>query len=405
MIECRRRDDVRLSCQHGSSRRPEPDSPRPPEQVARLAPVLIATTLLAATLLAACSDSTTGPGAPTIHGGPDNPARDGSYTEAIVSENGIASLEPIVLGGVEQWILIRGHDLSNPVLVFLHGGPGSPAIPYARFSFEGLERHFTVVTWDQRGCGKSYYDGLDASTITFDRLLSDARELIEQMRSRFGVQKVYLMGLSWGSTIGTLTARDHPDLLHAYIGVGQAVDVERGIPIAHVAAVEQATALGREDALAALETIQTDPVDWEQAQELVDWLEELGLGDIHDHSLLPGFAAEAGALTEYTSANASSEDDWRQLYASSPLIQDQTWLRTLDMIQQVPRLEVPVYFLSGRYDYKTPGVLVEEYHDALDAPAGKRMIWFENSAHVPFIEERSAFHSVMIDTILAGTRQ
>jgi pimeloyl-ACP methyl ester carboxylesterase len=364
----------------------------------------LALTLVVATAVAACSDSTaTGPTAPTVQGGPDNPARDGSYTEAIVSENGIASLEPIVLGGVEQWILIRGHDVSNPVLVFLHGGPGSPAIPYARFSFEGLERHFTVVTWDQRGCGKSYFDGLDASTITFDRLLSDTRELIELMRTRFGVQKVYLMGLSWGSTLGTLTARDHPDLLHAYIGVGQAVDVARGIPIAHAAAVQRATELGNDEALAALATIQVDPVDWDQAQELVDWLEELGLGDIHDHSLLPGFAAEVGSLTEYTSANANSEDDWRRLYASSPLNQDQTWLRTLDMIRQVPRLEVPVYFLSGRYDYKTPGVLVEEYHDALDAPAGKRMFWFENSAHVPFIEERSAFHSLMIDTILAET--
>jgi pimeloyl-ACP methyl ester carboxylesterase len=372
----------------------------------RLAPPLIVATLLTATLLAACSDSTTtGPATPTVHGGPDNPARDGSYTEAIVSENGIASLEPIVLGGVEQWILIRGHDVSNPVLVFLHGGPGSPAIPYARFSFEGLERHFTVVTWDQRGCGKSYYEGLAASTITFDRLLSDARELIEQMRARFGVQKVYLMGLSWGSTIGTLTARDHPELLHAYIGVGQAVDVARGIPIAHAAAVERATQLGNDEALAALATIQVEPVDWEQAQELVDWLEMLGLGDIHDHSLLPAFAAEVGALTEYTSANANSEDDWRRLYASSPLLEDQTWLRTLDMMQQAPRLEVPVYFLSGRYDYKTPGVLVQEYHDSLDAPAGKQMFWFENSAHVPFIEERSAFHPVMIDTILAGTRQ
>jgi pimeloyl-ACP methyl ester carboxylesterase len=136
--------------------------------------------LLASVLLAGCSDS--GPTVPSgdsnVHGGPENPARDGSYTEPIVSETGIASLEPVVLGGVEQWILIRGYDVSNPVLVFLHGGPGSPAMPYARFSFGGLEHHFTVVSWDQRGCGKSYHEGLNSASINIDGMLSDTHELI-----------------------------------------------------------------------------------------------------------------------------------------------------------------------------------------------------------------------------------
>jgi len=360
---------------------------------------------LASVLLAGCSNSTpTGPGADsTVHGGPDNPARDGSFTEAIVSETGVASLEPVVLGGVEQWVLIRGYDVANPVLVFLHGGPASPAMPYARFSFGGLERDFTVVTWDQRGCGKSYYEGLDAGSITYDRMLSDTRELIQLMRARFGVDRVYLMGLSWGSTLGILTARDYPELLHAYIGVGQGVNVERSIPISHAAAMERAVELGRDDAIAALSAIQVDPIDWDQAETLYDWLEELGLGDIHDHSLLPGFAEEAGPLTEYTAANEANEGAWRQLYAFSPLLQDQTWLRTLNMPATVPRLEVPVFFLVGRYDYKTPGVLVAEYMNALEAPAGKQMFWFERSAHVPFIEEREAFHAVMINTVLAQT--
>ena len=362
--------------------------------------------ILATVLLAACSNS--GPTVPSddsnVFGGPDNPARDGSYTEAIVSENGIASLEPVVIGGVEQWILIRGYDVSNPVLVFLHGGPASPAMPYARFSFGGLERHFTVVSWDQRGCGKSYHEGVSSASITFDQMLSDTHELIDLMRARFGVQKVYLMGLSWGSLLGTLTARDYPGLLHAYIGVGQAVNVERGIPVAHAVAMERAIELGRADAIASLSTIQVDPVDWDQAGLLYDWLEELGLGDIHDASLLPGFAEEAGPLTEYTAANVANEGAWRELYAFSPLLADQTWLQTLNILETVPRLEVPVYFLAGRYDYKAPSFLVEEYLNALDAPQGKRMFWFENSAHVPFIEERSVFNTVMIDTILAETQ-
>ena len=359
--------------------------------------------LLTGALLVGCSDSgPTGPSVdPNVHGGPDNPARDGSYTTAIVSENGIASLEPVVIGGVEQWILIRGYDVSNPVLVFLHGGPASPAMRYSRFAFAGLERHFTVVSWDQRGCGKSYHEGLSSASITFDQMLSDTHELIELMRARFGVQKVYLMGLSWGSLLGTITARDYPELLHAYIGVGQAVNVERGVPVAHAAAMARAIELGREDAIAALSAIQVDPVDWDHVGELYDWLEELGLGDIHDHSMLPGFALEAGPLTEYTAANEANEGAWRRLYAFSPLLADQTWLQTLNILETVPRLEVPVYFLAGRYDYKAPSFLVEEYLNALDAPQGKQMSWFENSAHIPFIEERPEFSSVMIDEVLA----
>jgi len=356
---------------------------------------------LALLLFTGCSNSTAPPEA-TVHGGPNNPASDGSYTAEIVSDNGIASLETVRLGGVDQWVLIRGYNVDNPVLVFLHGGPGSPAMPYARFSFGGLERDFTVVSWDQRGCGKSYHQGINASSITLNRMLADTHELIELMRARFGVQRVYLMGISWGSILGTLTARDHPELLHAYIGVGQVVNVERSVPIAHAAALDRATALGRGDAIAALSAIQVSPVDWDQVDELSWWLEELGLGDIHDHSLLPGFAQEAGPLTEYTAANIANEDAWRTLYDSTPLLRDQTWLRTLNMLDAAPRLDVPVFFLSGRYDYKTPGVLVEDYLAALEAPAGKRMFWYENSAHVLFIEDRGAFHATMIHEVLAA---
>jgi pimeloyl-ACP methyl ester carboxylesterase len=368
--------------------------------------VLILSALAILVLVAGCSDSSepVTPPAPelTVFGGPDNPASDGSYTAEIVSVNGIATLETVSLGGVDQWVMIRGYDVDNPVLVFLHGGPGSPAIPYARFSFGGLEHDFTVVSWDQRGCGKSFDEGLDPSSITLDRMLADTRELIELMRGRFGVQRIYLMGISWGSILGTLTARDHPELLHAYIGVGQVVNYTNSIPIAHAAALDRATALGLDDAIAALSSIQVNPINWDQVPELGGWLEVLGLGDIHDHSLLPGFAEEAGPLTEYTSANSANEDAWRAFYASTPLLADETWLRTLNMLDTAPRLEVPVFFLSGRYDYKAPGVQVQDYLAALEAPAGKQMFWFENSAHVPFIEERGEFHSILIQEVLAS---
>jgi pimeloyl-ACP methyl ester carboxylesterase len=218
--------------------------------------VITATSVLV-TILAACSDPvSTGD---RVFGGPENPARDGSYTAAITSENGIASLEPVLLGGVEQWILIRGYDVDNPVLIYLHGGPGSPAIPYGRIAFGGLERHFTVVTWDQRGCGKSYSPGIDAQSITLEQLLSDTRELISMMRERFQTDAVYLMGASWGSVLGVFTASDYPELLHGYIGVGQFVNAERTMRLAHAAALNKATELGNQEAIDELSAIHLYP--------------------------------------------------------------------------------------------------------------------------------------------------
>jgi pimeloyl-ACP methyl ester carboxylesterase len=132
------------------------------------------------------------------------------------------------------------------------------------------------------------------------------------------------------------------------------------------------------------------------------WLEEFGYGDLHDTSQYPALVDTLRAATEYTPANIANDDNWRTLYASSPLLSDQTWLYTLDMIDQVPAFEIPVYFLAGRLDYKTPAVLVEEYLAALEAPA-KGIVFFESSAHMPNIEEREAFHSALINAVLSGT--
>jgi len=345
-----------------------------------------------------------------VHGGPDNPASDGSYTETIISPNGIASLEPVTLGGVEQWVLIRGYDVNNPVLVFLHGGPGSPAISYARFAFKGLERHFTVVTWDQRGCGKSYDDGIDPQSITLDRLLSDTHELIAMMSQRFGTDRVYLMGISWGAILGAQTAKNYPELLHSYIGIGQPVNLVRGLGISLDFALEQATALGNQQAIDQLAAVQvawqTDPtLAWEQARTVFGWLETWGYGDLHDTSLYASLGQEAGPLTEYTEQDWANEQSWRALYDASPLETDLSWWNGVDLTIQIPRLDVPAIFLAGRFDYKAPFELVEDYVADLEAPAGKRLVAFEESAHVVFLEERELFRSTMINTVLGATSQ
>jgi pimeloyl-ACP methyl ester carboxylesterase len=225
------------------------------------------------------------------------------------------------------------------------------------------------------------------------------------MRERFGTPAVYLMGASWGSVLGVFTARDYPELLHAYIGVGQFVDAEATMRLAHAAALDKATELGNQEAIDELSAIQLYPeIEWDKWRVVVPWLEAFGLGDIHDTSLYAALIDSLRPATEYTPQDLANRDEWEQLYEASPLNPnaDQAWVYGLNVPTQVPRLEMATFFLSGRFDYKTPGELVAEYLSVLEAPAGKQLTWFENSAHALFFEEREVFRSVMLSDVLNG---
>src|SRR5579862_6445981 len=148
----------------------------------------------------------------------------------VVTPNGIEELRPLRINGASQWVSIRGKDRRNPILLVLHGGPGSPTMP-ASYTFQTpWEDYFTVVEWDQRGAGKTYAANdpvVLASTVTMPQMTSDADSLISYLRTRFGKRRIFLLGHSWGSALGVAVARQHPDWLYAYIGVGQIVDMRR----------------------------------------------------------------------------------------------------------------------------------------------------------------------------------
>ena len=154
-----------------------------------------------------------------------------AYTPDILSADGkslpgsIATMEKVKLGNVDQWLIIRGQSVKKPVLLFLSGGPGaSEAARVLRFNQE-LEKHFMVVIWEQRGCGKSYPSLNPKSKLTLEQYSSDAIELSEMLCARFDEQKIYMVGHSWGSIIGVRAAQKRPDLFHAYVSTSQMVDV------------------------------------------------------------------------------------------------------------------------------------------------------------------------------------
>lgn len=299
----------------------------------------------------------------------------------------IAVLEKVQIGGMDQWILIRGRDLNNPVLLWLHGGPGAAQIPLARHYNGELEKDFIVVHWDQRGAGKSNPRDFDEETMTFSRFINDTHELTAYLKERFGREKIFLVGHSWGSQLGINVVQKYPEDYYAFVGVSQAVDAARGAEIAHAWLQNQFKENGN-------------------TREL-QRLEELGLPPYPDHRVYVQFAGmviKAGGGLDVGMGRLASialrspeyrAADYIAWFRGSTRGSGPMWEETRDfnMFRDVPQLLLPVYFFSGVLDYNTPFELVEEYYAFLDAPRGKQLVRFENSAHAPFMAEPDKFNS------------
>jgi pimeloyl-ACP methyl ester carboxylesterase len=310
-----------------------------------------------------------------------------AHTPPVVGVDGeplpdsVASLEKVELGGWEQWILIRGSRASNPILLFLHGGPGMPMMYMAHVFGDGLEPEFLVVHWDQRGAGKSYSPHIPLETMNVEQFLSDAYELVRLLLCRYGQDKIYLAGHSWGSYLGALFAARHPELLYAYIGIGQVVDERRAGAIADEFIRRRARETGEEEALRELDAMGSAVRE--------KWLFRFG-GELYHHTswmpfLLTGLLAPEYSLSDVINVAPGSSFSSRHMRfnaISGPLIDN------------VTRLEVPVYLFTGRHDYVTPSELVELFGERLEAP-GKHWAWFEESAHFPFFEEPERFDQEM----------
>ncbi len=313
----------------------------------------------------------------------------------------IATLEKVTLNGSQQWISVRGKDAQKPVLLFLAGGPGGSQLATARFALGGLEEHFVVVDWEQPGAGKSF-DAVDRATLTPDRYVADARALVLLLRERFGQEKVYVLGESWGSALGILLVQRYPELFHAFIGTGQMVAFLENDEMCYDFALDWARERGDADKVAKL-TRQGPPpyygegVAWKQATYLLDTFSHMNANPaIADN----GFNTFRDlAAPEYGLYDKVS---WfRGVLETLDVVYPQLW--GVDFRQQAKKLAVPVYFLIGRHDINAPTVLVEQYHAVLDAPH-KQIVWFEHSGHTPWVSESAHFVEVMVETVLAGTQ-
>ena len=315
------------------------------------------------------------------------------------SAGSIAALEKVRIGGSDQWILSRSEDVGNPIVLFLHGGPGRSQLTSNRRDTRYLEKFFTVVNWDQRGAGKSYRAISDAGKMNIGQFVQDTRDLTVYLLEKFGKDRLVLAGHSWGSVIGALTVSKYPELYSCYVGIGQVGTMAEGELASYRWTLDQARKRGNRSATEVLVKMGPPPYQGDWQKKTITQRMYLGRfgGEVHG-SRIGAFGGVIGSLLfsrEYTLADRVNL--FRGILGSMRLIWPE--LLEVDLFKSVPEMRVPVFFMEGKYDQECPSEIAERYFGAVEAPV-KELIWFGRSAHLPNSEERDLFNRVMVEKVL-----
>lgn len=317
----------------------------------------------------------------------------------IVTPNGVQETYKTTIGGIEQWINVRGHDRSNPILLFIHGGPASPAMPTAWQFQRPLEEYFTVVHYDQRASGKTHAKTDPAKvsdTILIQRYVDDAIEVTEHLRRKYAKEKVILVGHSWGTIVATRAALARPDLFYAYVGIGQVINVRENERLSFEYGLEEAKRRGNTEAVAEMQTIAPYPGDAPITRDRIiiarKWAQYYGgLSAYRDTSL---YFFRAPLLSpEYDDEDRCAINQGN-IFTLSRLLPE---FLTVDFTN-VRSFPIPVFMFMGRHDYTTPSAPTDIWLRQLDAPM-KLGVWFEHSAHMIPWEEPGKFLISLVEYV------
>lgn len=307
---------------------------------------------------------------------------------AITSPNGIDEAGYVKIGGIEQWVQIRGQDRSNPILLCVHGGPGGTWNKVTRFFFR-WEKDFTIVLWDQRGAGKSLRaSGASiADTMSIDRMAQDGIEVAEYLRTHLKQDKVILLGHSWGSILGVNMVKRRPDLFHAYVGTGQVSDLPRSTALDYARLLEQARAAHDARALQALTDIGAPP--FTNAQAVGVFFQTIG--KFQPASDTAAMVDLQRSLTAPAPGRSLADEyyDYQGFMVVPPWRLYQEMLST-NLAALGPDFAVPVFIFQGADDPVTPAVLAEEYFQTLQAPQ-KEFVLLPGGGHFAVWSLRDKF--------------
>jgi pimeloyl-ACP methyl ester carboxylesterase len=316
--------------------------------------------------------------------------------EKIAAPGGVQDSYKTRIGGIDQWLNVRGQDKGNPMILFVHGGPASPITPTMWQFQRPIEEYFTVANYDQRGAGKTYGETdpqAVGDTIRIERYVDDAIEVAEHLRQRYGKKKLVLVGHSWGTIVSMKAALKRPDLFYAYVGIGQVISTRENERISFEYAMARAKAESNQEALRDLASIApypgSQPITRERIIVARKWPQYYGgLSAFRSNS---GYFFDGPLLSpEYDRKQVRDIDQGSLL----------TLARVLPEFVQVDftgvkRFPIPVVMFLGRHDYTTPTAPTEAWLAQVKAPS-KKAVWFERSAHmIPWEEPGKTLVSLL----------
>lgn len=314
------------------------------------------------------------------------------------------------IGGIEQWITIKGNDGRNPVILFLHGGPGEALSPYADSMFAGWEQDFILVQWDQRGAGRTYGKSGPsiAPTLTLDRMIQDGIEVTEYLNRHLGKRKIILMGASWGSMLGIYMAHARPDLFYAYVGSAQIVNWPENMSASYAHLLQMAEAANDEKSVATLK--QIGPFPWKTL--LPQWGLFQQVKRLYQAKVTTAPDAPVQISSDYASAvereqydeadqtsffqfwagqQPSTKSDVATLPLAGPLM-------NVDLPALGTEFKIPIFIVQGAEDLHALPDMARAYFDSIRAPR-KEFYLAPGTGHEPSATELDRIHTILLEQI------
>ena len=333
-----------------------------------------------------------------------SPGKTSPIVDGIGNEipNSIATIEKPIIGGVPQGIIIRGENIMNPVLLYVHGGPGGPSYPMYKNELKKLEKIFTVCYWEQRGAGMSYSENIPVASMNLNQLVDDAAGVTRYLMNKFQKQKIYILGHSWGTLLSSFTIHKYPELYFAYIGIGQIANTYLSEKESYQFVTEEAK--NRNDKNAEIEISELKFPDVKASgQEWYDYymiqrkyVLEYGGARYRQSRSYNDIRKAVLFCREYTirdKMNYSAGAIFSQIHLDSYMI-------NVNLNNDLTEQYIPVYIFQGLHDHQTSYPIAKEYFDHLKAPV-KKFYTFNNSAHSPHIEQYDEFEKIVKTDILS----
>ncbi|WP_462411565.1 alpha/beta fold hydrolase [Neobacillus sp. Marseille-QA0830] len=323
-----------------------------------------------------------------------------------IAKGGFSQMDTVMVGGIQQTILIQTQNIKNPILFFLHGGPSMP-IPgvsnrgkdYALFTnTKQLVNQYTLVYWDQRGTGKSYSKEIPKETMNLNQFIQDANEIIDILLERFNQQKVHLIAHSWGTIIGLSLINQYPEKFHSYTGFSQVTNWIENEKLCYRWVMEKAREANDQKAIKDLTNVGEPPFEQAATWTVIrKWLLK--------YKSMVYETGDKKAPTLFKSTNVMLKSpDYTFLDVYNSMVRGFKLAYTEQMVQdfnnvnfflQIPIVNVPVLFIHGRKEKHIMPEFIQSYFDQLEAPQ-KKLHWAEKSSHVFHPEDAEENEQVLL---------